>query len=691
MSGLFRWLNQQALRQARQPDLVSALLLGRGAAYARHRLAPMFLRLGVRTALHALEIALLTRAVPIALLAPLLAYRGLCSLASSAHWGALEGLRKDVRAHMRVRDVAAARAAIERFLGATTLLAALPVIGFAGAIIVAAVSGERGISLFDCYGLACCLRLLAELRARTLHAGVFALRRVYRAWGSWLVADICEFGLLGVCFGQFSVSGIPIAILCAGGLEAAITRHYARRAFELERLPWPRSLTRIAWHRPSFDALRQTLLHALANAGMQLDGLMLLLLLRVEPRDSSLVVIYYVLRPLLGLSANWVRAFYFDMSRLEAGVLAAFRPHLSRYLRALGLVCASLCGLLVLGFCQVLWPRALQVALWLLPFMFARALFAQLQLEAFVRGEQPRLVRVTLLMGCVLGICALAAHSGVVLLNVATLLLLAAGFWLRLTAAALQQRPGPVGLAEWLAALAQRRDVRVSVLRIARDSARADRVVQELLRVLPSASVTRLARSHVLVCGPANALTSRAQLIAQLGGVAREVWLSAPMRGDESLWQARAQGALPDELRAALTAPPVDPVALIANFRERYPNGRAIDTLRGKGQLPSGLLVRAQLPAFARLVSLACSQRESRSNGTLPIELAAFAPAGRCAWIFVVPRGSLDFSAFRASVRLATLQASLRAHARASVVVSNETAVARASGLGSQVERSPEH
>jgi hypothetical protein len=695
MSGLYRWLERQAVRQARQPDLVSALLRGRGAAYARHRLSPSVLRLIVKTGLHALEIALLTRALPLAFLAPLLAYRGWCSLASSVHWGALEGLRKDVRTRMHTRDVAGARAAIERFLGATAIMAALPVLVFAGSISFAAISGEGGISLFDCYGLACSLRLFAELRARTLHAGVFALRRVYRAWGSWLAADIVELGLLGVCFGQFSVLGIPLAILGAGLLEAAITVHYARRAYASLRLPWPRSLRRISWRWPTFEALRRALLHALANAGMQLDALLLLLLLRVDPPQrggASLAVIYYVLRPLLGLSASWVRAFYFDMSRLETGVLAAFRPHLSRYLRAVGLVSASLCALLFFASVAWLWPAALPAALWFGPFLLARALFAQLQLEAFVRGAQPRLLAVSLLCAGPLGLCALVVHSGVTLLNVATLLLLAAGFGLRLTAAGptAQEQPGQVGLAEWLAALARRRDTRLSVLAISRDSARPDHVAEQLQRALPSARITRWARAHVLVSAPANELTSQAQLIAALGGVAREIWLSPPGRGDEGFRLAQAQGALPPELAAALTAPRIDTRALIANFRQRYPAGRTIDTLRGLGRLPEPLLARAQLPAFARFVALACRQRESRSPGTLPIELAVFAPEGRCELIFVVARGSADFAAFRARVRLATLQASLLGRTRAAISLPSENRTQCASGLTARIERSPE-
>ena len=45
MKKLDRWLEREARRQARRPELLEALLLGRGVDYARYRLGGVLLRL----------------------------------------------------------------------------------------------------------------------------------------------------------------------------------------------------------------------------------------------------------------------------------------------------------------------------------------------------------------------------------------------------------------------------------------------------------------------------------------------------------------------------------------------------------------------------------------------------------------------------------------------------------------------
>ena len=55
---------------------------------------------------------------------------------------------------------------------------------------------------------------------------------------------------------------------------------------------------------------------------------------------------------------------------------------------------------------------------------------------------------------------------------------------------------------------------------------------------------------------------------------------------------------------------------------------------------------------------LASLQREHTRHGRLPVRLAVFAPAGSALWVFIVPRGAVDFAAFRTKVRTATWHAS---------------------------------
>ncbi|HEX4352124.1 MAG TPA: hypothetical protein VHZ95_04405, partial [Polyangiales bacterium] len=324
MTALERWLKREQRRQGRRPELLSALIAGRGLAYARHRLGFMVLRLLVRTALHMLEVLFLSRALPFEYLAPLLGYRALASLATNLHWGATESLREEVRTAARARKPALARAAIEAWLRGCSLLALAPLVFILVRIArSAAADGGIGLSLFDAYAFACAFRLFGEVCARTYHAGVFALRRVYRPLSTLLLADLLEVGLILACFDALGPWSIPLSILLGGSIDVAFTLRYARAAYLRHRMLLPRWSAVVRGRlRPHLSTIERALAHALAGASLQLDAWLLLLLIRVDPprrAAPSLALLYYVLRPLLGLATHWVRTFYFDLIHLDAG------------------------------------------------------------------------------------------------------------------------------------------------------------------------------------------------------------------------------------------------------------------------------------------------------------------------------------------------------------------------------------
>jgi hypothetical protein len=666
VSTLHLWLAREAQRQARHPDLTSALVSGRGAAYARQRLLPVVLRQLLRTGLHGLEIYLLARALPYEVLAPLLGYRGAVALASTTQWGALEGLRQRVRACVRARELSAARSVVESWLFWSSLLVALPVLGFCVVIGSAYLRAGPGISLFDCYGLACFVRLACDVYARTYHAGVFAVRRVYRAPVSWLAADVLELTLIVLCFDRLGPWCLPLAIVAAGALDAGLSLSYARRAYGAQRLLLPRLWRRHPLPRQVPRALlRDLLVHSLANASMQLDAVLLLLLLRVDPPRAKYLafsVVYYVLRPVLGFAAHWVRSFYFDLSRMEAGAFTAWRPRLSRYLLRLSLGCALALSLVSLLAAALLWPeQADWTLLYFAPFILVRSLFAQLQLEAFVRGHYRPLLRVTLAVVLGLGLYSLVAPSGVALLNAATLLLGLGYALLRTRRATLQRNDEAwLGLAEWLHALQASEAVQLCVLAVARSSVPPGRLVALLEQKVLGIRLARYARSHLLLFVPAGSAPSLANWIALAGGTLSDAWLSPTCHGSQGVALARAQQALPPELDAALTPALPTPGAhgLIADFRREFARGTLIDVTAGTGALPSAQLPRALLGDFMQQVALACRQRELTQRNRLPVELAVYAPAGQARLIFVVERSARGFAAFRNKVRAASMHAS---------------------------------
>jgi hypothetical protein len=669
MSGLHAWLAREARRQTLRPELLSALVLGQSVAYARYRLGFVVLRLLLRTGLHTLEVAFLSSALPFEYLAPLLTYRALASLATTLHWGATEGLRNRVREAVRQRKPQDARRAVESWLGAGCLVATLPVLFFLGRVVPANFGAHaRGISLFDAYGLACFLRLLFDVYARTYHAGVFAVRRVYRPLPTLLGADLLEVSVIVFGFESLGAWSIPLAISCAGAVDAALAVHYARAAYRRHRMPTPRLRQSFA-ARPTLRlaALKSALVQSLANVSMQLDALLLLLLVQVDPPRSnalSFAVIYYVLRPLLGLATHWVRSFYFDLSRIDAGALRIWRPRLLRFLRQLALACALIGAALTLCVVWLLWPALASTALlWLVPFFMARAVFALGQLEAFARARYRALLLVTASLGLGLGLVAALAENGVQVLCGASVLLGAGALWLR-------ERGGGsesvscdgaiLGLAEWLRELRTSGPICIGVLSVARRSVSVGRVMQALVAGSAGLRLARHARSHLLLFVPADAAPTLAGMVAASGGTLTHAWLSSGCQGVDSIGMARARRALPSELHEALcpNAHEGGVGALVNEFRRCFPAGTLLDLVAGKGVLDSAKLPRALLGEFVQQVVAASRQRDREPRVRLPVDLAVYAPGGQANLVFVVSRATPGFGAFRARVRAACLYAS---------------------------------
>jgi hypothetical protein len=666
---LREWLQREGRRQAARPDLLSALIGGRSLAYVRQRLGFVVLRLLLRSALHLLEVLFLSRALPFEYLAPLLSYRALAALATNLHWGASESLREQVRACLRLHKPALARASVEAWLGNGTRLAALPLLWVAFRVL-AGNAGQRapGISLFDAYALACCLRLLFDLYARTYHAGVFAVRRVYRPLGTLLCADLLEVSLIVFGFDALGAWSIPLATVLGGALDAALVVHYARAAYLRRGLLAPR-WRRALFARPSFapDVIRGALVQSLAGASLQLDAWLLLLLVRVDPPRAgvpSLALVFYVLRPLLALATHWVRTFYFDLTRIEAGALRDLRPHLLRLLRRLAFGCALFGAALTLGVARVVWPElAVSSLLWLVPFSVVRSLFALAQLQAFTRQHVRQLVWTSVALGVGLSALAALSRSGTVVLGGASLALLIGFGWLRESSAKPRgaSSDGPVlGVAEWLRTLRASGPVRIAVLRVARGGAPVGRVVQTLAAAHPELRLSRHGHCHVLLLAAAESAPAPDQLVASAAGALAQLWISPVALGCDCVGIARAEGVLPVELHAALNpcAPDSSTASLLSAFQREFPSGGWLDLTNGSGRLDPCRLPADRLGDFLHQLNAASRQRDHEVRRALPFELAAYAPAGRAALVFVVARGTPGFAAFRASVRSASLRAS---------------------------------
>ncbi len=640
---------------------MSALLGGRGFAYARYRLGFLSIRMLLRTGIHALEIAILVGAlVPFDFIAPLITYRALSSVAGAAHWGALEVLRTRVRELVGRRQLGAARLQVEGWLGVTLVTC--------GALVLLTLALEVGtsialarITLRDAFGLACVLRLTSDSALRVMHAGVFALRRVYRPLWSSLVPDLLELAILAAAFESYGVWALPVAIVAGGSCDAVLSFVFARRAYLQRRLPLP-SFAR------SFRALRTAQLrsagaHALANVSLQLDGLVLLLLVYAGQSGGAFATVYYVLRPLMAASTQGLRTFYFDLKRVESAGLRAFRPQLLRYLEVLSVGWAMLLAALTLAFAR-LWYEELPTfeLLLLVPLFVVRSAFSLVQLVSFGAGDLGRLFRLAVLVLAGLACLWLLELREVGLLLGVTVLLAAAVAFASLSRA-LPARAAPApGLLDpgaWLAWTGACARVQLAVLQVNGATANTGAVSRGLRASHPSAAITRWGERHLLVAHPDREPLQTRTLIVACGGTLARVWVSPADTPRTALAHARHTGVLPEGLAFA-RARSLD--ELEREFRERYTEHHGELLALGSGARCRRLSTRAVSPtvlhALARCIRARSHGRRSRAERALPFEVAVFAPGGQAEVLFIADKGATAFEDFRARVQLAGWRAS---------------------------------
>jgi hypothetical protein len=629
-NGLATLFERARRRATRTPTLASALLTTGAGRYLFRRALPPFARVPVRTVLHAAEVIVLADFVELGLLGWLLAIRSATVLVGAFHWGALEPFRQSMRRHVSLGRKGDAEAELARYLRLSLdlcLLLLVVVVGFTEL-------GPRPFptfSIFDAYAIGCTVRAMAEAVTRTLHAGAFALRRVRRPLGSFVLQDLVDLGVPLVLWPWLGPWGFALGQLCGAAVEAGLTAHYVRRTYASLGLSVP-TFRRIAEERARVPlaVVRGMLAPGVGNLFSQVDALLVAVLVAGAGAELFvLVALLHVLRPVLSLSSSWARSFYFDLARLEGPLHALFRPRLERRLLHAIPWFVVVSGLTALGI-GVLLTRTAPVpgVAWVLPFLAARAFYAVAQLRAFVRGAYRRLL----------------AGAAVLVLAV----------WL------LPQVSGDV---RWQLVAASASLTVVGALFFA-----ASPVLPEpsdaspLLRPLPFlAGVARLPRSHELalvtlsdaagihVPAVARALAAlpgvelAARLDRRLVALASEPGtLRSPALVTASGGSALRLERLPigDEGRTALVGlfgmtegPGLDEAALRAEFTRRFPDGTVLDA--HSGALPPALATPRELGlTLSELGALASGIRPSRRRG---LRACVYAPHAEARLVFFPP------------------------------------------------------
>ena len=242
MKDLAAWFSRQAARARRVVYLEDALLGGRFAGYAWHRLRFFLARYILSLVLHTVQVILLYKFFPLRQFQSLLLVQAAAALVSGFWWGSLEAMRARVRTLQRERQSHHLPQEIACWLNLSLRLAAVVVLGLALRFLAPMALGRKGWSFgpADLYLAAILLRLALDLVARTYHSGVYALRRVFRPLPSILATELLGFGAVLAFWPWLRVWSLPLAFLVSTLAGQALLYRFTSRAYSQLGLPvWP--------------------------------------------------------------------------------------------------------------------------------------------------------------------------------------------------------------------------------------------------------------------------------------------------------------------------------------------------------------------------------------------------------------------------------------------------------------------
>lgn len=713
MERVTAWFERQAARERGIVYLEDGLLGGRFGPYFAYRLRFFILRWAVASVLQLVKVLLLRELFAPGEFLSVVSAVAAAGLVSGAWWGALECLRAEVRRSYRVssRDWTSRLIAgwVSASIRAALLLAGAVAVGFA--LMAAWGAGPDAASL--AVG-AIVIRVAFELPVRAYHAGVYALRRVYRPFLAILVLETLSVGALVVLarpLGAYAVAASELVVAVAFSLVAV---HYTARAGRTLGLrPGSHVAIRPRWSRRGRlgHAARQAVRSvpgvirlgaapAAAGGLMALDSLVILALAGaavVQPAGTWAALLVAAISPTIRAGFDWAKLTYFDFKRLDAAWLGVQRRQFDR---------ASVLVALVIAAC--LWVYAVIVASLVLGLatpsraglaclLVGGSLLGLAQMEAFTREAYRRVAIGGAGLTIALAGAGPAAVRGADPLAFLGLVALAAAVATRVAGRWLPRgRGGPADAllpTEWLTALRSTTGpVTVGVLRIPAagwgrrpsrpeersDAWRARRLARRLAEIAgPDGAVTSLPPDRVMWFAPVRDVESRrrrhvldaGQALRAAGGRVRHLRTGGPYPdGPTALLEVGAWGAL----ESARTAPPrpdwppLDPTRLVERFHALLPAG---EVLRPGARNPDmaapaghGRRRAAWLTGRSRrsvLFAAAAYARDLEPDPrALPLEVTAWCPAGRLEILFVADAGAPRKARrrWRAELRAANLE-----------------------------------
>ena len=410
---LERWFARQAERERNAVRLEDALLGGRFARYFAFRLRFFAVRYVAATVVQLVKVLVLHRLLGATGFFAVIALVAVGGLVAGGWWGALEVLRTRVRLLYRFESPTAVGREVARWIVAAVRLAtALVAAAIAWIVIRAVASG--GVAPVDLAIAAVVARTGVDLPIRAYHAGAFALRRVYRPWGSILALEVLGLGTLLLLVPVLGAWAIGVSELVMALAFGAVAVRYASRTHRLlgiaphrlvtldavlgrrpgarrPRARAGRSVRRLP-APPSLAAIGSILAPGVAGVAMALDSLVVLAVVTTATATGEqwLAVLIAGVSPTVRAGFDWAQLVYFDLKRLDAPLFANLRRRLDRATLilavVLGVAFAAVAVALALGPLGVAGASVLALP----PFLLAASVLGLSQMQAFTEGAYAR-------------------------------------------------------------------------------------------------------------------------------------------------------------------------------------------------------------------------------------------------------------------------------------------------------------
>ncbi len=440
MNELVRWEKKQNKRLQRYVPIASALLGANPLRYIGYRLRYFIIITIVGLASHVIEFSVLFDHLAIKNFITLIYFKAILMLITGTWWACLEILREKVRDFYKGNHKLKISAEITAWLTLTALICLVIILSSSTIIQKPWKDITQGkLPLFDLYFFTLLIQFGCQLFSKTLHAGCYAIKRIYRPIGNILIFEVVGLGLLALLYPFFHAYSLPLAFFIASLLNVCASIYYSINMYKFLNIKafHYRSILKNYKERLIRIFNIRLLLACFSGLLMQIESVLLVMLLyhTVHDHDNThATVVIYFISPLIRASFNWVKLFYYDLRRYSHRRYQLMIKNLNKAITQAAFIIAIAFWLLSFFISIFFNLKDAYLLLMLLPFYLVRSIVAHKQIDAFCQDRYFDIILSGLIITAALLFCLLANLPIDPLLTTVTIAMAASCFYLYIIA-----------------------------------------------------------------------------------------------------------------------------------------------------------------------------------------------------------------------------------------------------------------